>query len=187
MSYFNNEKNVRDYIKMAEGYDGAELIKELKDFLPAGSTVLELGMGPGVDLDILKQDFAVMGSDSSNVFIDLYKTKYPNADLQMIDALEMDVDRSFDCIYSNKVLHHLKRGQLELSLARQKEHLNPGGLLFHSFWAGQGEESMHGLLFSYYDENELTSLFQLDYKILKMDRYKEMKTNDSIFVLARKK
>ncbi len=46
MAYFDERKNVEDYIKMAEGYDGRELIAVLKKYLLAGSTVLELGMGP---------------------------------------------------------------------------------------------------------------------------------------------
>lgn len=41
---------------MAEGYDGEELIKILKEYLPEKSTLLELGMGPGKDLDILKKN-----------------------------------------------------------------------------------------------------------------------------------
>jgi trans-aconitate methyltransferase len=187
MSYFDDKKNVQDYIKMAEGYDGAELITVLKEFLPPGSSVLELGMGPGVDLDILKQDFIVTGTDYSQVFVDLYKEKYPDADVLQLDALTIALDRSFDCIYSNKVLHHLQRNELEKSFARQKEILESGGFLFHSFWAGEGEEEMHGLLFTYYDEAELTTLLQNDFEILRMARYEEMEKNDSIYVLARKK
>ncbi len=37
MTYFEEEKNVEDYIKMAEGYDGRELIEVLKKYLPPGS------------------------------------------------------------------------------------------------------------------------------------------------------
>ena len=46
MGFFDTEKGVDEYIKMAEGYDGAELIKILQKYLPEKSTVLELGMGP---------------------------------------------------------------------------------------------------------------------------------------------
>ncbi len=56
MKYFKNKKNVDEYIKMADGYDGRDIIEKLKKYLPVGSTILELGMGPGKDLDILKQD-----------------------------------------------------------------------------------------------------------------------------------
>jgi hypothetical protein len=54
MGFFDTEKGVEQYIKMAEGYDGAELIKILQKYLPQNSTVLELGIGPGKDMDIPK-------------------------------------------------------------------------------------------------------------------------------------
>ena len=34
-----------------------------------GSTLLELGMGPGKDLDLLKKTYSVTGSDSSKIFV----------------------------------------------------------------------------------------------------------------------
>ncbi len=46
---------------MAAGYDGRELIAALTNYLPAGAEVLELGMGPGVDLDLLSQTYQVTG------------------------------------------------------------------------------------------------------------------------------
>ena len=187
MNYFENEKNIRDYIKMAEGYDGAELIKVLRDYLPEHSTVLELGMGPGTDLDILKKTYTVTGSDVSQIFIDLYKQKNPHADLMQLDAVTIDTDRTFDCIYSNKVLSHLTRLELSKSLDRQREMLQTNGLLFHSFWAGRGEEEFHGLLFAYYSKDDLTKLVRDDFDILLMEHYTEMKKNDSIYLLLRQK
>ncbi len=40
MGFFDTEKGVEQYIKMAEGYDGAELITILEKYLPENSTVL---------------------------------------------------------------------------------------------------------------------------------------------------
>lgn len=51
MSFFDNEKNVLEYIKMCEGFDGRELIQILSKYLPKDASVLELGSGPGKDLD----------------------------------------------------------------------------------------------------------------------------------------
>lgn len=50
---------VQEYIEMVEGYDGTELINVLKNYLPKGSSLLELGMGPGKDLDLLKKTYSV--------------------------------------------------------------------------------------------------------------------------------
>ncbi len=68
MGYFDSEENVDAYIAMADGYDGAELIALFARYLPEGSSVLELGMGPGKDLDLLRPSYRVTGSDTSRVF-----------------------------------------------------------------------------------------------------------------------
>ena len=65
MSFFHEEKNVKEYISMCEGYDGEELINILRNNLAEGSTILELGMGPGKDLDILQKYYKMTGSDYS--------------------------------------------------------------------------------------------------------------------------
>ena len=101
--YLTNDTAVQ-YIKMAEGYDGKELIEKLKSYLPAGSTVLELGSGPGTDLEILSQYYHVTGSDFSQQFLDILVEKNLSNELLILDATTLKTDKIFDCIYSNKVL-----------------------------------------------------------------------------------
>ena len=186
MGYFDERKNVVEYIQMAEGYDGRELIATLKKHLPAGSTVLELGMGPGKDLDLLAQTYTVTGSDYSSVFLNLYREKHPAADLLKIDAAIIETDRTFDCIYSNKVLHHLPKSDLHRSFTRQKELLTDSGLLMHSFWHGDKEEEFHGLRFVYYTEDELLNTIDPGFEVVALDRYKEIEDDDSFYILLRK-
>ena len=93
MGFFDTEKGIEQYIKMAECYDGAELIKILQKYLPENSTVLELGMGPGKDLDILKKLYTVTGSDNSQIFLDKYERSHPDADLLLLDAVTMNTNR----------------------------------------------------------------------------------------------
>ncbi len=156
MSYFNDPKNVQEYIKMAEGFDGRKLIDILTTYLTDNATVLELGMGPGKDLDILKKTFKATGSDYSQVFLDLYLQQHPDADVICLDAVAMDTERKFDCIYSNKILHHLST------------------------------EEMHGLRFVYYTEATLLKLVGEQYEFLEMARYKEMEEEDSFYAVMRK-
>ena len=187
MGYFDNEKGVQEYIKMAKGYDGSELINELRHYLKDGATVLEIGMGPGVDLDILKKYYKVTGSDGSQVFVDRYKKQHPKSDVFQLDAKSLDINRKFDGIYSNKVLIHLTKKECQDSLRKQKTIINPNGLLFHSFWYGDKTEEFNGLLFVYYKEDELRTIVKKDFNILKIQRYTEMKKNDSIYLLLQKK
>ena len=187
MGYFDDEKNVKDYIKMVDGYDGKELIEVLKKYLKEGSSILELGMGPGKDLDILAESYKVTGSDLSQVFVDMYLKEHPEADIMSLDAVKMDTDRKFDCIYSNKVLHHLTREELKISFIRQKDVLKDGGLLFHSFWIGDSEEFMQGLRFVYYDPVKLLRSVVEDHTLVEMSSYTEMEENDSFYLVLKKK
>ncbi len=187
MGYFDDIKNVKEYIQIAEGYDGQFLIDILKTHLKPGSTVLELGMGPGKDFEILSHDFKVTGSDNSKLFLDLYKKRNKDADLLLLDARTIKTGRKFDCIYSNKVLIHLTWEELKQSFERQNEVLNNNGLLFHSFWKGNKEEEHHGLRFVYYSEEELIKVAEVFFTIIEIKSYKELRRNDSVYLILQKK
>ncbi len=187
MGFFDTEKGVDEYVKMAEGFDGAELIKILQNFLPEKSSVLELGMGPGKDLDMLSKTYTVTGSDNSQIFLDRYKKQNPDADLLELDAVTLSTNRTFDCLYSNKVLHHLTTDDMKISLKKQKELLNPNGILFHSFWKGNKTENIEGLLFVYYELDTLRELFETDFEILELKVYTEDQKDDSIYAVLKKK
>ncbi len=186
MKYFNNAQNVDEYIKMADGYDGRDLITILQNHLPSHSTVLELGMGPGKDLDILAEKYEVTGSDSSSVFLDLYRKTHPKADLLQLDAVSIKTDRNFDCIYSNKVLHHLHKSEIHQSFRRQRELLTGQELLMHSFWYGNSEEEYNGLWFAYYEEEELLGMIGDGFTSVAAERYTELEKDDSFYILLRK-
>lgn len=185
MSYYEDKKNVEAYVKMAEGYDGSEFVPILRRYLPDGASILELGIGPGVDMDILSEYFTVTGSDYSQVFLDRYRQTHPEADLVQLDAAIMSINRKFDAIYSNKVLHHLTRGELQQSFQKQLALLNLGGILFHTFWAGDKTEEMAGLRFEYYTEETLTQLLQ-EGTVVEMKRFSEMDSDDSFYCVVQK-
>ncbi len=85
MGFYDDDKNVETYVQMAEGYDGRELVDVLKKHLPPGSTVLELGMGPGKDLALLAEAFTATGSERSEVFLRRYRRDHPDADVLLLD------------------------------------------------------------------------------------------------------
>jgi cyclopropane fatty-acyl-phospholipid synthase-like methyltransferase len=185
MMFFDSEKNVHEYIEMSKGYDGRELIEILKKYLSPEKSILELGMGPGIDLDILSETYTVAGSDNSEVFLDLYKKKNPGADLLLLDAVTLKTERKFDCIYSNKVLHHLTREELVESFIQQSKVLLSGGVLFHSFWLGDKEEELEGLRFVYYTLETIKECIPDELDIIAMTIYTEMDTDDSFYMVLR--
>ena len=185
MSYFDDEKNVQRYIEMAADYDGSHLIAILNRYLPSGSSVLELGMGAGKDLKLLAERYRVTGSDNSQIFIKRYRKEDPTADLLQLDACNIATSRTFDALYSNKVLHHLSRAELQLSLQRQRYVVRNSGILLHSFWRGTGSEEMHGEQYQYYETEELCAMAE-GFELLETATYREMEADDSIYLLLRK-
>ena len=186
MPYYDEPNNVQQYIDMAEGYDGRELVAALTKYLPEGAMVLELGMGPGTDLELLARHYRVTGSDNSRVFLDRFRSMNQDADLLQLDAETIKTTRRFNGIYSNKVLHHLSPEQLHNSFNRQHAILLREGIALHSFWLGNREETMHGLRFQYYQEEFLHSLVEPGFTILESTHYAEFEPNDSLYLVIKK-
>lgn len=185
--YYQTAASVDEYIKMAEDHSGQELILKLKDFLPPSSSILEIGSGPGTDWEILCKDFNVTGSDNSTEFLSRLAKKNPQGKFQELDAVTLDTDETFNAIYSNKVLHHLRDHELEASIQRQYEILNSGGIFCHSFWKGEDSEVYNGLFVNYHSEADLGELFAENFEILLTESYKEFDYEDSILVIGRKR
>ena len=184
---YNTPEGVEDYVSMAEGYDGRDSVAVLTEMLAPGSRVLELGMGPGVDLGLLAERFDVVGSDRSQAFLDRYRSSHPDIELLVLDAVTIDIDQRFDAIYSNKVLHHLTTDELALSLVRQTALLEPDGLLLHGMWFGEGTEDHQGM---FCQNHTCESFLALSPAALELDRcepYAEFDKNDSFRIVLRKK
>lgn len=186
MSYYDDPKHVEDYVAMSEGYDGRYLIDQLHRHLPAGKTVLELGMGPGRDLELLAEQYDVIGSDASNAFLQRFRQGHPDATLLQLDAVALKTDLTVDAIYSNKVLHLLTPDELQQSLHRQAGLLTEHGLVLHSFWRGDGEETFHGVYSAYYQLHTLIGMLEAVFDVVDSGTYEEMEPYDSVWVLARK-
>lgn len=187
MSFYHTPEGVAQYIEMARGYDGREIIERLRKHLPINSTVLELGSGPGVDLQLLARHYEVTGSDYSSEFLDRLADMDPDLDLLDLDAVTLNTARTFDGIFSNKVLHHLTDAELATSMDNQLRILNPGGIVCHTFWKGDHEEEIHGMNFNYHQAASLRAMLEEKFDILELELYTEMQPHDSLVLIARKR
>lgn len=184
---YDTRNGVEEYVAMARGFDGTSHVERLKQMLPSGAALLELGMGPGVDLDMLARIFHVIGSDLSKAFLKRYANIRSGAELLCLDAVTIDTEMRFDAIYSNKVLHHLTPAQLQRSLIRQAEILRSGGVLLHGLWAGHEVETYQGLFSQQYSCGSFAALVPPVLELVECESYKEMSRGDSIRVLLRLK
>ena len=185
--YYNTKPTVEAYIKSAKDINGGKLIERLKLHLPKGSTILEIGSGPGSDWEILDKAYNAIGSDNSTVFLEHLIAKNPQGEFLELDATSLKIETKVDGIYSNKVLQHLTDNDLANSIKRQQVVLNPGGIISHSFWKGEGSEIFKGLFVNYHSEQTLRSFFEEIFEILHLESYAEFEPNDSIQLIARKK
>ena len=190
MKFFMKEENVDKYIKMVKDYDSSNIINKLRMYLEDGASLLELGMGPGKDLEMLSKYYKVVGSDNSPVFIDKFNSKGNNIEAILLDAIEMNTTRKFDCIYSNKVLQHLTKKEFIESLKNQIKNLNDEGIIFMTLWKGTHREEIEfngEIRFTYYLEEDIRELVSEDYEIIVLQSYAEETDDDSLLVVLKKK
>jgi len=187
MNFYDDPENVKKYIQLCKDYDGNNIYQSLSKHLTVKSTLLELGSGAGFDVEYLKKNYSVTGSDLSDEFLKLCKNKHPEIQFLKLNALKLEVDKKFNCIYSNKVLHHLTEKALIQSLEQQVKMLTLNGLIAHSFWLGEESQEINGLLFTYYKKEHLLSIISESFEILSTLVYKELDEGDSLFVIAKLK
>lgn len=185
--YYHTKESVQEYIELAKDVNGGELIEILKSFLPANSSILELGSGPGTDWKILSRDYNVTGSDLSLEFLNHLRSSNPNGTFIEVDAITIQTEQKYDGIYSNKVLHHLKDDELAACVNRQVQVLNADGIICHSFWKGEGSEVFKGMFVNYHTEVSLKKLFGAHFEILYIDSYAEFEEGDSILLIGKRK
>lgn len=185
MNFYNDPSKVDEYEKMCDEYDGSELYKVLDKHLEKNSTLLELGCGPGNDIVQLKNRYKITGSDFSDEFLKRCNKRFPDLPFIKLDAVTIETDKTFDCLFSNKVLHHFTIEELEKSLTRQKKVIKQNGIFAHTFWLGDKEFTMEGMLFLFHDKENLLELVSQHFKIVETYIYKEFEEEDSIFIIAK--
>ena len=123
----------------------ARVVRILTEHLNPGSRILELGSGQGDDIKSLNEVFRVTGSEKDLAIVEKLNQTFPGLVFEKVDARNVVVKESFDCIYSNRVLHHFDETDLENSLDSQVSTLRANGLLAHLVWNRDrlGEKGSH--------------------------------------------
>ena len=179
--------NRSEYVNTSTGQDGTKLVKFLQNFLPENSSVLLLGIGSGRDISLLSENYNVTGADFSKLLLNVYQTSNPDSDLINLDLVELNTERKFDSIFSNKVLHQMNEIDLKQSLQNQSKLLNENGLVIHSFWTGTKTEDHHGLQWTYYTEESLAEQIPKEFEIVELKTFKEKIDHDSLYAILKKR
>jgi SAM-dependent methyltransferase len=121
-------------------------LSELREAIPAGGTVLDLGCGSGlpVALNLTEAGFAVTGVDISDVQISRARELVPQAEFIRADVTTARFEpESFDAVVTFYALIHIPVEEHLPLLAKVAAWLRPGGLFVattgHTAWTGLEE------------------------------------------------
>jgi SAM-dependent methyltransferase len=137
--------------------------------------VLDLGCGPGRDLDFLGQlGCRAVGLDRSNGMLAEARLRLPGAPLVLADLrFSPFVAGSFDGVWACASLLHLRRSQFPVALAEVRRLLCcPGGVLYLSLKGGTGQrwvmdDNGRRAFFCYYQPCEIkTALNRAGFQIV---------------------
>jgi SAM-dependent methyltransferase len=109
--------------------------------LGEGSTILELGCGPGTDAAGLSAGRRYVGVDLSSVQLSVAKERVPQATFLVGDLTTIPFrPASFDGIVALYVFMHVPQEELEPTFTRIFEWLRPGGWLMLSLSTNEAED-----------------------------------------------
>ncbi len=126
-------------------------LSELRERIPAGGAVLDLGCGSGVPVarDLAAAGYRVTGIDVSDVQVRRARELVPQAEFVRADVTAIDFGpASFDAVVALYVLIHLPLEDQPPLLARIASWLRPGGLFLattgYRAWTGVDENWLDG-------------------------------------------
>jgi len=108
---------------------------------PKGAHILDVGCGGGRDAKFfIQKGLRVTGVDSSPVLIKLAKKEASKGNFKCVDLLKMNFPaKTFDGIWAEAVLLHLKRKDVPNALKKLYKVLKNGGVLHVTVKRGTGE------------------------------------------------
>ena len=185
MKKFSYQKTIDVYDKLGEKYLSDSLSIKLpkrdsfQKILPSKAHILDLGCGGGRDAKIfIKNGFKVTGIDASRVLINIAKKEVPKATFKKMDLLKLKFPvNSFDAIWAQAILLHLKRKDVPNVLKSLHKMLKPGGYIHINVKKGKGEEYVkeklsggHERFYTYFSEKEMIGLMKKQgFKIVQSD------------------
>jgi cyclopropane fatty-acyl-phospholipid synthase-like methyltransferase len=114
---------------------------EMLTRLPRGSTVLELGCGPGTDAAALSTGRRYIGVDLSRVQLSIARRRAPHATFVLGDLTSTAFrPGSFDGVVALYAFNHVPLDEVEPTFGRIFDWLRPGGRLMTSLLTVDAED-----------------------------------------------
>lgn len=107
-----------------------KLTRSFSQNLKPGSKILDIGCGPGIYMDLLKEDYQVTGIDVSEEMLLAASSHLPDHEFYKGNFLNTSFENKFDAIYSISVLEYVPVSQIDYFFKKCSEHLNKEGMIF---------------------------------------------------------
>ncbi len=107
MQYFDSLAATRDQWIKKNWYYHQQLTRTLSFFIPAGSSVLEIGSSTGVLLNSLKPGRG-LGLDLSPAMVEVARQKYPHLEFRVDDIEDLQTEEKFDYVVLSDVMGFLQ-------------------------------------------------------------------------------
>jgi ubiquinone/menaquinone biosynthesis C-methylase UbiE len=139
--YFDSLAPTRDSWIERNWYYHEQIAHSLSFFVPANSSVLEIGSGTGELLNALKPRRG-LGIDISQAMTDIAQRKYPHLEFRIDDVEALQTDEKFDYIVLSDVIGFLNDVQRSFENLHRVCHSSTRILIthFHFLW----EPILHG-------------------------------------------
>lgn len=109
--------------------------------LAPGAAILDLGCGAGLPISgyLIGRAFPVMGVDSSEPLIDVWRRRFPGQQWAVADMRKLALGRRFDGILAWDSFFHLSPEDQRAMFPIFAEHARPGTVLMFTSGARHGE------------------------------------------------
>jgi SAM-dependent methyltransferase len=108
--------------------------------IPMGGTILEIGSGPGRDVNYFEQaGYTVIATDASGGFVD-YLCNEKGIPAKVLNPIVDILPDNMDGVFANAVVHHFEPNDLVLVFQKVYNSLNSKGVFGFSTKNGKGEE-----------------------------------------------
>lgn len=174
--------------------------REFSGLLKVGSTILDLGCGPGnVSRFLMNQDkgYQIVGIDLSPRMLQYAKRNVPGGKFIRADLRLVVFKQTFDAVIASFCIIHLNQDEVDDLLRKTFDLLGDGGYLYLSFMYG-GEPgfekagfSKDEMYFCYFEPGEMIkALERLGYRVMSKYRHDYQRTADQpiqdIVIIAQK-
>jgi len=124
------EQCAENFMRARNPHIGVATVREWGRALPRGSSILDLGCGPGVPISQALRDegFVVYGVDASPKMIAAFQARFPDAPAECSPVEESKFfNRTFDGMVAWGLLFLLPADTQAIVISKAAKALNPGG------------------------------------------------------------